>query len=279
MKTASVLISCKDRQGIVNAVTEFLLIHQTNIAALEQHIEDGHFFMRIEWQILDSDLSDQTSFLQAFEAIKQKFGMSVKVDFNLKRKRLALFCSKELHCLVDLLGRIEIGEFDVQVPFIISNSKNAESIAAKFEIPFYHILTEGDFEVQHLDLIKKHEIDFIALARYMKILSNDFVCSVGTDRIINVHHSFLPSFIGASPYEDAHERGVKLIGATAHYVIPELDKGPIIEQNVKRINHAYTVDELKILGRELEKEVFAFAIKKHLENKLIVFKNRVIVFS
>lgn len=279
MKTANIVISCQDRPGIVSAVTTFLFNHQTNIASLEQHIEDGQFFMRVEWQILNSDLVDPPTFLRKFASVQQEFAMDIKVDFNVGPKRIGLFCSRELHCLVDFLGRVEIGEMPVEVTFIISNFPNAESIANKFQIPFHHIPAQGDYENEQLKIVQENKVDLIALARYMKILSKQFVDELGSNRIINVHHSFLPSFVGANPYQEAHTRGVKLIGATAHYVIPQLDQGPIIEQNVKRVNHAYNVADLKILGRELEKEVFAFAIKKHCENKLIIYKNRVIVFA
>lgn len=279
MKTASVLISCLDRPGIVARVSEFLVQHGVNLSSLEQHIEDGYFFMRVQWQILDSDLKNEQQFMESFEPIRVELDAKVKVDFGNKKKRIAIFCSKELHCLMDILLRVEINEINAEVVFVASNFDNAESLASKFNIPFF--ITGNGFgrEKDQLDLISNHSIDLVVLARYMRILSSGFIEKVGGEKIINVHHSFLPSFIGADPYEQAHLRGVKLIGATSHYVIPELDAGPIIEQNVKRISHAHDVQTLKMVGRDLEKEVFAVAIKKHLENKLLIHKNRVVVFA
>ncbi len=279
MKTANLIISCPDRPGIVKTVTEFLFKHRTNISYLEEHVEDNHFFMRIEWQILDSDLKDHEIFNKAFQEIQKEFQMETKLDFHHQKKLLGLFCSRELHCLADILSRVEIGELNVQIPFIISNAENAQTLAEKFNIPFYHIPATGNYEAQQLEIVHQHQVDIIGLARYMKVLSPEFIEKIGTDNIVNVHHSFLPSFIGAKPYEEAYLRGVKLIGATAHYVISKLDQGPIIEQTVKRIDHRFNVENLKLLGRESEKEVFATAIKKHLENKLIIYKNRVVVFS
>ncbi|MBI4232596.1 formyltetrahydrofolate deformylase [Candidatus Peregrinibacteria bacterium] len=279
MDKASLVISCPDKVGIVRAVTDFLFRHGANITYLEQHIEDEQFFMRIEWQVLDYDVSDESTFMQIFESVRQEFDMEIKTDFCVEKKRLALFCSKELHCIVDVLGRIETRELEVEVPCIISNYRDAHSIAEKFSVPFYYLPAKNDYEYQQLALMREHRVDLIGLARYMKILSSEFISDIGSNRIINVHHSFLPSFVGANPYEEAYQRGVKLIGATAHFVIPELDQGPIIEQNVKRISHSYDVPNLKLLGREIEREVFFFAIRKFCENKLVKYRNRVIVFE
>lgn len=223
MKTANLVISCPDRPGIVKSVTDFLFRHQTNVSYLEQHIEDAQFFMRIEWQILRSDLVDSKVFHQKFQNIQEEFRMDIKVDFNERRKRVGLFCSKELHCLIDILGRVEINEMEIDIPFIISNFKNAEVVAGKFEIPFYHVPCKDGYEEKQLEIVRENNIDVLGLARYMKILSEQFLAEIGQDHIINVHHSFLPSFVGAHPYKEAYQRGVKLIGATAHYVIPELD--------------------------------------------------------
>ena len=279
MKTANLVISCPDRPGIVRSITDFLFQHNTNISYLEQHIEDNHFFMRTEWQILNSDLLNAKIFHKNFTKLQNEYKMKIKVDFNNRKKRLGLFCSKELHCLIDILGKIEINEINVEVPFIISNYTKARNIANKFNVPFFHIPSNGNYEKKQLEIIKNTPVDFIGLARYMKILSKDFLNKTKNIPTINIHHSFLPSFIGANPYQEAHKRGVKLIGATAHFTTPELDQGPIIEQNVKRINHSYDVPSLKMLGRKAEREVFAFAIKKFCENKLVTYKNRVIVFS
>lgn len=273
-------ISCPDTQGIVFEVTQFLFAHGANISNLEQHIEDGMFFMRIEWERDRFDITTETEFTQTFQSLISKFQMNITVDFCERAKTLGLFCSKEGHCLVDILGRVATHELPIQIPYVVGNSEDLRNIVEKFGIPFYFIPTTNDFEHEksQLEIIKKHPTDVLGLARYMKVLSPDFIAKTG-QKIINVHHSFLPSFIGAKPYNDAYERGVKLIGATAHYVIPELDQGPIIEQRVQRITHSQDINKLKLMGRESEKEAFAFAIRKHVENKLVLHKNRVIVFE
>ncbi len=279
MKLANIVISCPDRPGIVKAVTTFLFDNGANISFMEQHIEDGFFFMRIEWQALSTQLRNAEEFNLAFKKISDEFEMSVHVDFNENLKKVAIFCSKELHCLVDILGRCEINELEIEIPYILSNFKDAENIAEKLAIPFYYIPSSEDgYEEKILQIVMQNQTDLIGLARYMKVLSADFV-EKAQQKIINVHHSFLPSFVGAKPYDEAYERGVKLIGATSHYVTAELDQGPIIEQDVKRIKHSYEIANLKLMGRELEKKVFAFAIRKHVENKLIIYKNRTIVFE
>lgn len=277
---ANIVISCPDQPGIVKTVTTFLYEHGANISLLEEHVEDRHFFMRVEWE-KGNNFKDEESFDLAFEKLRQDFGMTVKVDFNERKKRLVLFCSKELHCLVDILGRHAIQELEVEIPCVISNSEEAAALVKKFGIPFYYVESSKNslaHEEEILKILEKHPSDFIGLARYMKVLSADFIKAVG-QKIINVHHSFLPSFVGAKPYEEAYERGVKLIGASSHYVTPELDQGPIIDQDVKRIKHSHEISKLKLLGREIEKQVFSFAIKKHIENKLIIYKNRTIVFE
>lgn len=279
MERANLVISCPDQPGIVMMVTEFLFRHGTNISSLEQHIEDGYFFMRIEWELKNSNLRDEKSFREAFELLRQKLNMQIRVDFCTRKKRVGLFCSRELHCLIDILARVEIGELDIEIPYVISNFIDASSFVENFKIPFFYISTQNEgYEQRQLEILRKNSTDVIVLARYMKILSENFI-SNANQPIINVHHSFLPSFVGAKPYDEAYERGVKLIGATSHYVIPELDRGPIIEQTVKRIDHSSDPKNLKLVGRESEKEVLSFAIKKHIENKLVVYKNRVIVFQ
>lgn len=282
MNHANLVISCPDRPGIVRGVTDFLFHHGANISYLEQHIEDGHFFMRVEWEIGESQLKDDSTFKTNFMTIQNTYNMLISVDFHTKKKRMGIFCSRELHCLMDVLSRVRLGGIDVDISYVISNFPEAKDTAGIFGVPFYLIpttKTNPDYEEQQLTIMQQNSTDLIILARYMKVLSKNFIAEIGNNAIINVHHSFLPSFVGARPYDEAHERGVKLIGATSHYVIPALDQGPIIEQSVRRISHSYDIDGLKILGRELEKEVLFFAIKKHLENKLIVYKNRVIVFS
>lgn len=281
MKLANIVISCPDQPGIVRAVTDFLFGNGANISFLEEHTEDGFFFMRVEWERANSSFSNETEFNSAFEQIRSDFNMNVKLDFNEKKKRLGLLCSREAHCLLDILSRVLIGELNVEIPYVISNFADVETMVKKFEIPFYHVpATAGssEHEQKMLEIVLKNQTDLIGLARYMKVLSAEFIDGVH-QKIINVHHSFLPSFVGAKPYDEAYERGVKLIGSTAHYVTPELDQGPIIEQDVKRIKHSHEITNLKLMGRESEKQVFSFAIRKHVENKLIIYKNRTIVFE
>lgn len=277
MKTANIVISCPDQKGIVHAVTWFLFNQNANIVSLEQHIEDWTFFMRVEWDLTDFPLS-KIDFIENFTPIWEKFDMDVKADFKEARKRLWLFCSKDAHCLWDILIKYEMNELDVDIPYVISNHESCRSLVTKFNIPFFHIPTSPNYEDQMLEIITNNKTDVIALARYMKILSERFVNNVN-QKIINVHHSFLPSFIWADPYEQAYRRGVKLIGATSHYVIPELDQGPIIHQITRRISHAHSATNLKLIWRESEKEVFALAIKKHIDNKIIVYKGRTIIFE
>jgi len=280
-KTANLLISCPDRPWIIKRVTEFLFSYWANISLLEEHIEDGYFFMRIEWEIENFCFDCDDKFLSRFDEIKNEFQMSVNVDFKSTKKKVWFFCSKELHCLVDILWRYMTSELNIEIPYVISNSLAWKEIVEKFWIPFFYIQTKKDsldHEKEILQIIRDNPTDLICLARYMKILSQSFIESVN-QKIINVHHSFLPSFIWANPYSEAYERWVKLIWATSHYVIPELDRWPIIEQAVNRIKHNHDIDNMKVIWRECEKEVFFVAIKKHIENKLVVYKNRTIVFE
>lgn len=238
------------------------------------------FFMRIEWERKTFDLESESDFRKAFSSLSRNFEMEITLDFCEKPKRIGLFCSREGHCLFDILARVAIGELPLKISYILSNAKEAGDIAEIFNIPFFFVPSGENFEHEEkqLEIIRQNPTDFLGLARYMKVLSPHFIDFVG-QKIINVHHSFLPSFVGAKPYQEAHERGVKLIGATAHYVIPKLDCGPIIEQRVQRITHGQDIESLKLLGRESEKEAFAFALRKHAENKLGIYKNRVVVFA
>ncbi len=280
MQKVSFIISCEDRPGIVRAVTDFLFKNSANITFLEEHTEDGYFFMRVEWELENFVLSRE-EFAEKFEGIRREFGMEIMLDYHERKKRIGLFCSREMHCLVDILGRYVIGELAIEIPYVLSNFEEAREVVEKFGIPFYVVKAKaGSFEheAKCLEIVRAHETDAIGLARYMKILSKDFIEKVG-QKIINVHHSFLPSFVGANPYNEAYERGVKLIGATSHYVIPELDQGPIIGQEVKHVRHSHDIERLKLMGRECEKQVFAFALRKHVENKVVTYKNRAIVFE
>lgn len=279
MQTANLLVSCEDTKGLVHTITGFLYQYGGNLVTIEQHIEDGMFFMRVEWDLVNF-LLDKANFIEKFNSIQAQFNMETTVDYQIASKKIGIFCSREPHCLIDILMRQQTGELPVEIAYVMSNFEDCRSYVENFQIPFYYIPTKKDsleHEAEQLKIIRNNPTDLIALARYMKVISNQFITQVN-QKIINVHHSFLPSFIGARPYDDAYERGVKLIGATSHYVTAELDQGPIIEQTVRRIHHAHKVNNLKTMGRESEREVFAFAIKKHIENKIIVYKNRTFVF-
>lgn len=281
-KRAILLFSSPDRPGLVHAITGHILEKGGNIVELEQFVEKshGHFFMRIVWEIKDQnacalDLDKQ------LEPLSSKLQGTFKTYCSDERDRLALFCSDTLHCLGEILLQHSEGLLPVDIPLIISNSERGRALAEKFQIPFKMISTTDDvktYEEEQLKILQENRIDFIGLARYMKILSTNFVEKY-QGRIINIHHSFLPSFIGRKPYHEAYERGVKIIGATSHFVIPELDLGPIIEQDVLRISHAFDVDDLIAAGREVEKKVFLFALKKYVERKLMIHQGRVIVFQ
>lgn len=278
MNTSNVTIVCPDKKWIVNAVTWFLLAQNANILDLEQHVENNTFFMRLEWENLEKDSKE--IFEKKFKQIKDTFWMKINFD-NKNIKRLGVFCSKEIHCLWDILLKNSSWELEAEICFVISNSLDPKDLVEKFNIPFYYTPCKKDsfeHEEAQLEIVKKYKTDFLWLARYMKILSENFISWVD-QKIINVHHSFLPSFIWAKPYEEAHQRWVKIIWATSHYVIPELDKWPIIEQTTKRISHWFWIDKLKIIWRESEKETFSFALKKHIENKIVTYKNRTIIFD
>jgi formyltetrahydrofolate deformylase len=270
---------CPDRPGIVAELSAFLAEHRCNILALEQHVEQDRFFIRIEWED-NGAWQDSDAFAADFSALPVSVGGELDIHFFNRPQSLGLFVSREPHALLEVLNKIELGDLvDAQVSFIIGNVDHS-AIAARVGVPFYFVPTKDnpDFEAQQLEIIAKHNPDFIGLARYMKILSEEFIDRAACP-IINIHHSFLPSFVGAKPYEMAYERGVKLMGATSHFVIPELDQGPIIEQDVSRIRSGYSVEKLKQIGRDTEKKVFAQALKKVLEHKTVVFSGRTVVFE
>jgi formyltetrahydrofolate deformylase len=270
---------CPDRPGIVAELSAFLAEHRCNILALEQHVEQDRFFIRIEWED-NGAWQDSDAFEADFCTLPVSVGGELDIHFFNRPQSLGLFVSREPHALLEVLNKIELGDLvDAQVSFIIGNVDHS-AIAARVGVPFYFVPTKDnpDFEAQQLEIIAKHNPDFIGLARYMKILSAEFIDRAACP-IINIHHSFLPSFVGAKPYEMAYERGVKLMGATSHFVIPELDQGPIIEQDVSRIRSGYSVEKLKQIGRDTEKKVFAQALKKVLEHKTVVFSGRTVVFE
>ncbi len=280
---AKLLISCSDRPGIVAAVSRFLYEHHANIVHADQYTTDpegGMFFMRIEFDLEDFD----TSFPileKDFSSVAHDFGMDWKVSAEKKIKRMAIFVSKEDHCLMELLWRWKAGELPAEISMVISNYEDSREVVESYGIPYFYIPvtsdTKPDAEQKALCLMKG-KVDFIVLARYMQILTPEFV-SHYPNRIINIHHSFLPAFIGANPYKRAFDRGVKLIGATAHYVTTDLDEGPIIEQDILRVNHRYTVDELKIVGRQAERISLARAVTWHIQDKILVHKNKTVLFN
>lgn len=283
-ETAIIRIHCPDQRGIVARVTDFIHRNNGNIVALDQHTDrdEGRFFMRVEWELQNFEL-ERDQIEPAFEfAIATPCKMEWKLHFSDHIPRMALFVSKMSHCLYDLLARYQSGEMRVEIPLIISNHKDMEGVAASFGIPYFHFPitaeTKAAQEAKELELLKEHRVDFIVLARYMQILSQSFVDHF-PERVINIHHSFLPAFIGAKPYHAAHARGVKIIGATSHYVTTDLDAGPIIEQDVARISHHDNVERLIQKGRDIEKIVLSRAVMAHIDRKTLVYKNKTVVFQ
>jgi formyltetrahydrofolate deformylase len=281
--SAILLISCPDQQGIVCTVTDFLMRHNGNIIDLEQHTdtEESVFFMRVEWELDGFNLPrDQIG--EKFSLIADRHQMKVELHFSDYRPRMAIFVSKFSHCIHDLLARWHAGEWNVEIPLIISNHADLEPLANMYGIDFELIPVTKETKVKQesntLDLLRKYNIDLIVLARYMQILSDDF-CANFPNRIINIHHSFLPAFVGAKPYHSAHQRGVKIVGATSHYVTSDLDEGPIIEQEVMRVSHKDSIENLIRKGRDLEKVVLSRAVWAHLENKVLVYRNRTVIFN
>jgi formyltetrahydrofolate deformylase len=280
-QTAILLIDCPDRKGLVAAVSGLLYEHGANILHADQHQdhEAGLFFMRVEWAVDGFDLG---AFEAAFRSVAESLRMRWRLEQSPARPRVAIFVSQHLHCLVDLLHRRQAGELGCEVPIIVSNHPDGRSLADFYGIDYRHIpiLRGGkmDAEAEQLQMLAEHNIELIVLARYMQILSPDFV-SRYPNRIINVHHSFLPAFVGARPYHAAFERGVKLIGATSHYVTEVLDDGPIIEQDVARISHRDQVEDLIAKGRDLERVVLSRAVKWHLEHRILRYGNKTVIFD
>ena len=283
-RSAILLIHCPDRQGLVAAITEFIFKNEGNIIFLEQHVDSAQeiFFMRVEWD-LEKFRIPADKIGEYFQTlIAEKFNMRWNLYFSDYTPRMAIFVSKLSHCLYDILSRIQAEEWNVEVPLIISNHKELEEVAAKFGID-YHVTPnvkehKDKAENEQLALLEKYNIDFIVLARYMQILSDEFVPHY-PNKIINIHHSFLPAFPGARPYHSAYQRGVKIIGATSHYATAELDAGPIIEQSVVRVTHKDSVEDLIRKGRDLEKAVLSQAIWYHLKRKILVYGNRTLIFD
>lgn len=282
--SAVLLMHCPDSKGIVADVTDFLNHNNGNIIVLDEHVDRiaDVFFMRIEWE-LDGFRIPREKIGDFFNTlIGLKYNMTWKLYFSDRKPRMALFVSKLSHCLYDILSRFQAGEWDVEIPLIISNHEYLAPVASQFGIPFHVVeknnANKKDKELEELELLQKNNVDFIVLARYMQVLSESFI-NAYPDRIINIHHSFLPAFPGARPYHSAYERGVKIIGATSHYVTGELDAGPIIDQDVIRITHRDSIESLIRKGRDVEKLVLSRAILMHLQRRTMVYNNRTVVFS
>ncbi|QPC81608.1 formyltetrahydrofolate deformylase [Phototrophicus methaneseepsis] len=280
--SAILLVSCPDQPGLVAAITQFIFQHQGNILHLDQHVDqqENVFFMRVEWDMVGFELS-RDAVAQAFQPIGDRYQMHWRLHFSDERLKMVLFVSKQAHALYDILSRWQSGEFAVDIPMIISNHADLESVAKQFDIPFHMISVKGDkkeAEQAQLDLLDRIQPDFIVLARYMQIVSDAFIQHY-ENRIINIHHSFLPAFIGARPYHQAYARGVKIIGATSHYVTADLDAGPIIEQDVARVTHKDSVRDMIRKGQDLEKTVLSRAVYYHLQHRVLVYHNKTVVFA
>jgi formyltetrahydrofolate deformylase len=283
-KSAILLIHCPDQKGIVISITEFIFANGGNILYLDQHVDTERqvFFMRIEWDLTDFVIADG-KINEYFETlVAKRFSMNWRLHFSDEVPRMALFVSKLPHCFYDILARYEAGEWQVEIPLIISNHPDMQTAARRLGIDYVHLPVtrenQAEQERKQLELLQEYRIDFIVLARYMRVLSDGFIGNY-PDRIINIHHSFLPAFPGARPYHSAHDRGVKIIGATSHYATAELDAGPIIEQDVVRVSHEDSVEDMVRKGRDLEKMVLARAVWHHLHHNVLVYENRTVVFE
>lgn len=282
--TAILRMHCPDCPGIISVITEFITSNGGNIINLDQYVDhsNGVFYMRVEWE-LDKFAIPREKIRDYFETLyARRYDMWFHISFTSHRQKMAIFVSKMSHCLYDLLARYTAGEWDVEIPLIISNHPDLEIVGRQFGIPFEVVPVTRDnkaeMEAREFELLDRYGIDFIVLARYMQVLSEDFIARY-PNRIINIHHSFLPAFVGAKPYHQAYERGVKLIGATSHYVTADLDTGPIIEQDIARISHKDSVSELVKKGRDLEKIVLSRAVGAHIARKILTHGNKTVIFS
>lgn len=280
--TATLLISCPDQPGLVAKMANFIYSNGGNIIHADQHTDfsAGLFLTRIEWQLEGFHLPREI-IGPAFQAIAQPLKAHWQLHFSDTIPRIAVWVSKQDHCLFDLIWRQRAGELGAQIPLILSNHEKLGAIAEQFGIDFHHVpitaATKPEQEAKQLQILKDYKIDLVVLAKYMQVLSADFIAQFPT--VINIHHSFLPAFAGANPYERAYERGVKIIGATAHYVTQDLDEGPIIEQDVVRVSHRDQVADLIRKGKDLERIVLARAVRLHLQNRVLVYGNRTVVFA
>ncbi len=278
--TITLLVSCPDKPGIVAAISHFIFKHHGNIVQSDQHsTPDNTFFMRISFAEEDFSLS-QRELTDAFQAIANTFTMQWSISYSRHKKRAGIFVSKLDHCLTDLLWRWKSGELAIDIPFIVSNHRDLEPLAHMYGVPYHYMPVRREQRIedeQHILELLMGNVDFLILARYMQILEPFFVAAYPR-QIINIHHSFLPAFVGANPYVRAFERGVKIIGATAHYITEHLDEGPIIAQDVIHCNHRDTVEDLVRKGRDVERRVLAEAVRLHTEDRVLVYENKTIVF-
>lgn len=281
--TAILLVSCPDQRGIVAALSTFITENNGNIIALDQYVdvEESAFFARMEWE-LDGFAVPLAEFAERFAAVARPRQIAWTLHRSDQRLRMAVLVSKQAHCLYDVLARHESGEWPADIALVLSNHEDHRGLVERHGLPFHCLpvtaATKAEAEARQIALLRAAGADFIVLARYMQILSPAFVQAFPM-RILNIHHSFLPAFAGANPYRAAHDRGVKIIGATAHYVTEKLDEGPIVEQDVIRVSHRQGVDDLVRLGRDLEKIVLSRAIYWHLHHRILIYKNRTVVFA
>ncbi len=281
--TGILLVSCPDQPGIVAAVASFVASHGGNVIDLQQHTDhtDSAFFQRVEFELDNVDLQ-RHEIADAFTPVADRYAMRWSVRFSDERLRVGILASKEPHCLHDLLNRWRTGELPVDLSTVVSNHPDHADLAHWFGVPYHHLpIVDGDKAAQELEVrkvLQDHDVDLVVLARYMQVLSSDF-CGAWPEQIINIHHSFLPAFQGARPYHQAHERGVKLVGVTAHYATAELDDGPIIDQDVIRVSHRDDVDDLRRKGRDLEVAVLARAVRAHANHRVLVYGRRTVVFD
>ncbi|MDX2162713.1 MAG: formyltetrahydrofolate deformylase [bacterium] len=282
-QSAVLLISCPDQPGLVAAITRFIAEHHGNILHLDQHVDmqENVFFMRVEWDLSGFTLPPD-AISETFSRIAEPLRMNWRLRFSDQVPRMAVFVSKEAHCLYEILARYQAGEWNVTIPLIVSNHAALEPIAQKFGIEFrlFPITTDTKLaqEAAQIALLQAYQIDVVVLARYMQILTPAFV-EAFPNRIINIHHSFLPAFVGAKPYHAAFSRGVKIIGATSHYVTGDLDAGPILEQDTVRISHKDSVEDLIRKGKDVEKLVLSRAIRYHLQSQVLVYNNKTVIFG
>lgn len=277
----SLLFSCPDQVGIIAALANFFASRGLNISRYAEYTDDGHFFSRCEWPINDR-WEDEVAFNDEFSELATQYDAQFEARFMNRCQSVGLFVSKQPHALIEMLNKYEANFFpNIEISFVVGNKEEMQKIADRHGLPFFYISTESDalsYEKKQLEIIHRYKPDYVGLARYMKVLSANFINEAGCP-IINIHHSFLPSFVGAKPYKMAYDRGVKLIGATSHFVTAELDQGPIIEQDVERVKAGASVLDMIKMGRDIEQKVFARAMLKVLEHKAIIYKNRTIIFD